>query len=154
MTDPKAELSEDLIQEVIEDINEISSVIKVKVTKAKIFVANSQDRERLTQVFEQLSKDKKDGEIISTIVQSVTKEERHKIAEEVKTMIKYCRDIGLDRIAKIISNPIDELTTISSASEFICKETSLEELEVLPSDGAESKKGRIPLPMKPVIILT
>jgi leucyl-tRNA synthetase len=154
LTDPKAELSEDLIQEVIEDINEISSVIKVKVTKAKIFIANSKSRERLAQVFELLSKDKKDGEIISALVQSAAKEEKHKIAEEVKIIIKYCRDVGLDRIAKIVSNPIDEFSTISSASEFICKETTLEGLEVLQSDGAESKKGRVPLPMKPVIILT
>jgi len=154
LTDPKAELSEDLIQEVIEDINEISSVIKVKVTKAKIFIANSKSRERLAQVFELLSKDKKDGEIISALVQSAAKEEKHKIAEEVKIIIKYCRDVGLDRIAKIVSNPIDEFSTISSASEFICKETTLEGLEVLQSDGSESKKGRVPLPMKPVIILT
>jgi len=154
LVDPKAELSEDLIQAVIEDINEINSVIKTKVTKAKVFVSDSENRSRLTKVFEFLNAGKKDGEVMSTMIQNVSTEERQKVANDVKTMIKYCRDIGMDKMAKIVSNPIDEFSVISSASEFICKEVSLEKLDVFQGNVEGSKKGRVPLPMKPVIVLS
>lgn len=152
LIDREAELSEDLIQGVIEDINEISSVIANKMNKAKIFVSDGKDR--LREVYELLSRGMKEGEVISAILQKADKEQRQKLAAEVQYLIKYCRDIGMEKVEKIISLDLDEVNIISSASEFICKETRLESLEVVKGKGEQLKKGRMPLPLKPAILLS
>ncbi|MEM3637728.1 MAG: leucine--tRNA ligase [Conexivisphaerales archaeon] len=154
LIDPRAELSEDLVQEVISDIKEISSVINSKVTSAKIFVSNSQRRSTLKDVYNLLKEGRKEGEVIASFVSKSKPEEKGRVANEVQTMIKYCRELGMEKVGKLVSIQLDEYSILSSASDFICKETSLERLEVLQSDGLEAKKGRVPLPMKPVILLS
>ncbi|MDG6938894.1 MAG: leucine--tRNA ligase [Nitrososphaerota archaeon] len=151
--DPRAELAESLVQGVVEDIKRIKDVVRDTVGSAEIYVADGSMSRLLEDVHAELGSGKRDGEVIREVLAKAAQKDRQGLAGTVQAIIKYSRDAGQQTMSKIVSNRLDEASVLTEALEFICGETGLSSA-VVRTEGGGVKKGRVPLPMKPVIVLS
>ncbi len=153
--DIQAEAAEELVDGVVRDIKGILGVVKKPVTSALIVVADRRAREALKETVRLLSSGKKEGEVIGELVASQADTDRASYSKLVQAALRHCRETGIERISRIMEAQVDEAEVLTSASDFIAKETGLKSIKIsYEEEAGEGKKGRTPLPAKPVIILT
>jgi leucyl-tRNA synthetase len=154
LVDQEAELAEELIETVIDDLKGIISVIKSPVSEARILVADSGTTDLLRTVTEQLKSGKNEGDIMKYILGASEADSRRTQATLAQMLLKYCRDVGLERLDRILRTQIDEAEILEEASEFIRGEVGLTVVRVERGRAStELTRGRQPLPLKPLIIL-
>ncbi|MEM0288032.1 MAG: leucine--tRNA ligase [Nitrososphaerota archaeon] len=151
LMDDTSELSEYLVQSVIEDIRKIKEVLKQPASSADIYVINSEIFQLATAIYSSLSKGKRDSEIIKEAI--AASKDKQNTARLVQSIIKYCREQGSEFIGRVIAVRIDELSTLTNARDFISSETGLKSLSIHVYDGTKLSREKIPYPMKPAILL-
>lgn len=151
---PSAEAAEELVQEVVNDIKGIIQIIKSPASNARIFVSNSQTTEVLEKTARLIASGKKENDIIRELVGKAPIEQRQFYSTLIQSAIRHCRDVGLERALISVQAGLDENLILSNASDFIIEETGLKGVKISQwSQNEVRKKGRIPFPLKPLILL-
>lgn len=156
LVDEDALLGERLVERTVQDIREISVVLKSPASRAHIYVADEARARVFRKVASALKEGRTDGDVIREMVESAGPSGRASAAALAQAMLRHCRSLGGEWMERALrSTDFDELRTLWQASEFIASETGLKEVhvEVHSSDSISKKKQLNPLPLKPAIVL-
>jgi len=150
---PEVEVKEEYIERVIHDLEEIIRVIKVKPTRAYIYVTPIEMYEALKEAIRFIEESKPLKEYIRSMVSKAV--DKKKAAEQAKRLYGLALDLP-PHIRSILKQvKVNEFEVLSKALEYIKERTGLRELyiynaidEKAPDPG---KRKHLALPFRPAI---
>jgi leucyl-tRNA synthetase len=157
--DEGVEFSEDYIARVIEDVGNITKVIKTKPTRACIYVAQDWKWKAYRMAMKHMEAGKVD---FGKLLRDVEKElglRLHKadLSKLLQQMIATIRETSEEELKMVESTDVDEYTALKDASDFIHEQLGLHEVLVFKT-GAQviydpKERANASVPLRPAIYL-
>ncbi len=137
--DLNAEASEDFVQNVLEDVRSIASLLagKRKISQAKIIVASKQKKDFMKKLVEE-------GKSAEKAVMPIVEDELTK---------KYLEKTFFELLAKPQYLEVDEGKILKSSEEFLEKQLGLR-IEIEAEEKSKEEKAGRAMPFKPAVVLS
>lgn len=142
------EVSEELLQRTIEDIQSILKLVQIEAKKVTLFVAPAWKH----QVFGIVASAPDKRNVVKTVMADVDLRAKGKEATDAAVQtVKLIHSLPPELVASIAAG-VDELAIFSSAFSFLEKESGLS-VTVLAAESSAHPKGKMALPFKPAIVV-
>ncbi|HJJ55782.1 MAG TPA: leucine--tRNA ligase, partial [Methanocorpusculum sp.] len=142
------EISEDLLQRTVDDIQSILRLVKETAHKITIIVTQKWKYD----LFKVISSISNDQDIIKIVMSNPDFNKRGKDAvDTANQIIKHIRNLPPE-LVKSIDRNLDEMNVFSNAAKFLEKEFGMS-VEIVDSESFNHPKSKKALPFKPAIIV-
>jgi leucyl-tRNA synthetase len=143
------ELSEELLERTVEDVESILKLIQIDAEKIVLIIAPDWKRD----VFDIIAKSENRKKAISEIMKDEEMKKRGKDATDAaKQITNLIHRFPPELTLRIAENRVDEYSVFESAAEFLRHEFNLP-VEVVRADDYPGKKSGQALPFKPAIVV-
>jgi leucyl-tRNA synthetase len=145
----ETELSEELIQRTVEDVESIRKLIRIAPTTLNLFYAP----EWKWEIFRTLARHRDSRDTIREVMQDPEMRKRGKSAAEATRQIAtLIHRLPPDLVARLLQHPIDEKKIFSAAIPFLEKDLGVK-VRVVSSEESAHPRGNATLPFKPALLL-
>jgi leucyl-tRNA synthetase len=142
------EISEELLQRTVEDIQAILKLVQIGAKKATLFIAPAWK----CQVFNIVATSEDKRNVMQTVLANVDLRTKGKdAADAVIQTVKFIHSLPPEIVASIVLG-VDEYSILSTAKSFLEKESGLT-IEIVAAESSTHPKGRLSLPFKPAIVI-
>ncbi len=153
LKDPQAELTEEFLSSVLEDVGKIAKVVKVKPRLVCLYTPSAWKREAHREILKLLSLGRKDrGELLRHLEGTLGKP-KTELAPFLAKVLEGARDLSEERLV-LLSEGVDEYSILRENSSYLEKQLGAE-VRVFREDdsGIYDPKGRGKgaLPLRPAI---
>jgi leucyl-tRNA synthetase len=144
-----AEVSEDLLARIVEDIESIMKILPVTAQEVRILVSPEWKR----SVFATIAGSPERREVVKEIMKDEAMRKRGKeAADAVKQVTALVHRLPPDQVEGLLAHPVDEMAVFEQAKDFLRREFQAE-ISVLSAEGAAHPKAKLALPYKPAIVI-
>lgn len=142
------EVSEELLQRTVEDIQSILKLVQIEATKVTLFVAPAWKHQVFTIVAS--AEDKRN--VVKTVMADADLRAKGKDATDAAMQtVKLIHSLPPELVTSIAAG-VDELAIFTAAKAFLEKESGLA-VEVVAAEASAHPKGKLALPFKPAIVI-
>ncbi|MDV0442433.1 leucine--tRNA ligase [Methanorbis furvi] len=142
------EVSEELLQRTIEDIQSILKLVQIEAKKVTLFTAPAWKH----TVFSVVASAEDKRNVVKTVMADAELRTKGKDATDAAVQtVKLIHSLPPELVSSIAAG-VDETAIFTAAKAFLEKESGLE-VEIVAADATTHPKGKMALPFKPAIVV-
>ncbi|MDO5844452.1 MAG: leucine--tRNA ligase, partial [Methanocorpusculum sp.] len=142
------EISEELLQRTIDDIQSILKLVQIEAKKVTLFIAPAWKK----QVFDIVAKAEDKRNVMKAVMADASLRAMGKEASDATLQtVRLVHSLAPELVSSITEG-VDEMSIFKNAVEFLEKESGLK-VEIVSAEGSAQPKAKSALPFKPAIVV-